>query len=129
MKKYGEIVIVDDDLTNNLICERILKNAGIAENVLSFVNIIDGLDYLKIAVKNNLIPDVLLLDIYFPLEDGWNFMQVFEEIFVNQAEKPQVFILSSSIANKDMMQAQANRYITDFIVKPLNEAKLMKYFA
>lgn len=60
----GTILVVDDDLTQQLIVFKILKNSG-----LNFIFADNGLEALELAQRY--LPDLVILDIILPKMNGY----------------------------------------------------------
>jgi CheY-like chemotaxis protein len=61
-----------------------------------------------------------------PVLDGWQFMDEFVKIHPLIKKKVTIYIVSSSIDEADFAKARSYEHISDFIVKPINVAKLQK---
>lgn len=122
--KYKNIMIVDDDKINNLVCENIIKNQKIAENTKAFLSTMGALKYIEMT-KN--FPDILFLDISFAGEpDGWTFLEKYKKLINQTRKKTSIYILSSSIAKNDIQKAKNDNLVIDYINKPLTKSKLEK---
>lgn len=58
------ILIMEDDINNRELTEKILKHSGF--HVVSVTNGREGLSILE-----NLVPDMIIMDLSMPLLDGW----------------------------------------------------------
>lgn len=121
------LLIIDDDFTNNLICENTVKKFQYFEHIKSVLTIQEGIDYLFQNEHTTLFPDVILLDLRFPEGEktGWDFLGNFPAMsdFVQRAS---LYVLTSSIARRDIMLTQTYPFIKGFMSKPLNEEKIKK---
>jgi len=66
------------------------------------------------------LPDVLFLDIFMPILDGWQFLERFAELSSVITKSPQIFILSSTLDVNDIERAEENPLVSGFIPKPVN---------
>ena len=122
MKKLGQIIFIDDDEVNNIICERIShKTLGTKENIFSFVYPEEGLEHIVTASKivDNDSQILLFLDINMPLLNGWDVLDLIEEMEQSVKEKLIIIMLSSSIDPTDRAKAENNKLVSEFIEKPL----------
>lgn len=124
MRKSRRYIIVDDDRTNNLICEYVVRGYDPSANILTFSEPELALISLKNSLKaQNSDPiTVLFIDVNMPTMSGWEFLRNLEKI-TDALEKLQVYILSSSIedfANEKEMYP----YVRGFLSKPLTKARL-----
>lgn len=124
MKKLN--LIIDDDEINNTFCKFIISKVGFDGQFESFTNPEDGLKFVAgILTEKHFDKVILFLDINMPIMNGWDFLKEFEKIYTNQIEIF-IYILSSSISDDDKSQAKANKYVRDFISKPLSMPALGK---
>lgn len=124
MKKLN--LIIDDDEINNTFCKFIITKVGLDGHFQSFTNPETGLAFIHALLLNKDYDKVILfLDINMPVMNGWDFLREFEKIYRNQTDI-QIYILSSSISDSDRSKAKTNRYVTDFISKPLSVPVLGK---
>tara|TARA_R110002049_G_scaffold305591_1_gene502632 strand:- start:430 stop:816 length:387 start_codon:yes stop_codon:yes gene_type:complete len=113
-----EVLIIDDDPINNLICEKILQIKGISSNSYSFTSAAKALDFL--AEIEGETPAAILLDLNLPEVDGWQFLEKFQ--FLNI--KTTIFILTSSIDPRDKNRSETYKDVKGFFTKPLMDGNL-----
>lgn len=125
MKTYKNVLIVDDDYMNNIICESILKKYDVFKQIVSVLSIQEGLERLTQTVNTSNFPDIIFLDLRFPdnEKNAWDFLK---ECAIIQDRSAELYILTSSIAKKDANIVQEYSFIKGFISKPLNEEKIKK---
>jgi len=121
-KKY---IIVDDDPTNNIICNIMLEMVLGKVDIKTFESPEKGLSFIKNEYSKSLFPTVLFLDINMPTLTGWQFMEEFEKLGKKVKDKISVYILSSSVDSRDKDKARANKYIKGFISKPLEKEVIL----
>jgi response regulator RpfG family c-di-GMP phosphodiesterase len=127
MSQNKSLLIIDDDFTNNLICENILKKIQYFQNIKSVLNIQEGIDYILQHKNTLLFPEVVLLDLRFPegQKTGWDFLTEFSSMN-DVLQNINLYVLTSSIARRDMALTETYPFIKGFISKPLNEEKIKK---
>lgn len=109
-------LIIDDDKLTCLLHSKLIIRSNIDPNPETFVKAAQALDYLK----KNLIEEkriLILLDINMEEMNGWKFIEKLKTLDQNQ--KCDVVILSSSISHIDKKKASETGYVLDFIEKPL----------
>lgn len=130
MKKFKRILLVDDDDTSNLLSTMVIADMEIAEDVDVAFNGEEAINYMlqncKKVDSNGVkkCPELILLDINMPVMDGFEFLEAFKVKF-GQNNKIPVVMLSSSNNKKDYEKASSYN-VKGFIVKPLNEEKLLE---
>ncbi|MBA0883494.1 response regulator [Flavobacterium undicola] len=121
------IWVVDDDPIYQIIMKKIIHKSNIFSSAYSFTNGKEAIDTLKqIILKDEKIPDIILLDIEMPILDGWGFMDEIT-ILKSRIDVPiQIYISSSSIAIEDKERAKNNTGILGYMCKPVTLDDLIK---
>ena len=118
--KYNKIMIIDDNNIDNYITSTLIKKNNFTNNLLEFDSGLKAIEYLEKNKNNNQeLPDLILLDIYMPLMDGFEFLHFFEKIDPAINKKCKICIVSSSIDDNDIIKARLDKNIYTFISKPL----------
>jgi CheY-like chemotaxis protein len=112
----SQIMIVDDDPVNNLICEKILQFKGVSNESISFTNAKSALHYLQSEKK----PSAILLDLNLPIMDGWGFLEELKKLDSNIP----IFILTSSVDPHDKEKSFTYQSVKGFFSKPLADQNL-----
>ena len=125
MSTIRKYIIVDDDPLNNLLCTMQLKSKLGEVEIKTFEVPEEGLAFIQNEYIKSLEPTVLLLDINMPTINGWEFMEQYEGFGEEVKNQITIYILSSSIDQRDRDKAKANQYIKGFISKPLNNGAIL----
>ncbi len=126
MKKIRKYIIVDDDPFNNVLGCIALKNALGLVDTKTFTQPEEGLAFVKAEYPKIQEPTILFLDINMPTLTGWEFMEQFEKLDKVIKENISVYILSSSVDQRDKDKAKANPSIKGFISKPLESETILE---
>jgi CheY-like chemotaxis protein len=126
-KLVNTVLLVDDDNMTNYLHQRVISKAEICADVKVAKN---GQEGIEILVELNQILTskddevVVFLDLNMPILDGWGFLREYEI----QKEKLQfnikIFVLSSSINPDDKARAEENKYVAQYVYKPLTSSSL-----
>lgn len=116
------IALVDDDEIFRFITERLLRRAGSRAEILTFHHGQAFLDHM-IQHSNNAdqLPDVVMLDLFMPVLDGWGVLDRFQSLRPLLAKQPTLYVVSSSIDPADLKRADAFPEVRSYITKPLTE--------
>lgn len=112
--------LIDDDFIHQFGMKRMLQRYQPSVGVIEFSNGLDAINFFKMPLQEEEIPEVIFLDINMPVMNGWEFMDEFVKIKPMLQKKIDIYILSSSTDSHDIQKAKSNPEITDYIVKPLS---------
>ena len=123
MKKINLACIVDDDPLHLYITKKYIELSNIVENVLVFKNGKEAYDSLKqMLSKSENLPEIIFLDLNMPVWDGWQFVDEFTKLTLDQ--KVSICILSSSNSEEDTERAKHYNIISKYLVKPTTESQM-----
>ncbi|MDP5229940.1 MAG: response regulator [Cellulophaga sp.] len=126
--KIERVCIIDDDPIFVYGTKILLNhNSSFGSSVIVYENGKEALDDLTALVKSEeKLPDVIFLDLNMPTMDGWEFLDEF--IKLSFKNRPKIFIVSSSIDQKDIKKARSYEIVQDFIAKPLSNTLMATIF-
>ncbi len=123
MKKISLVCIVDDDPLHLYITKKYIELSTIVEHVLVFKNGKEAYDSLKLMLsKHENLPEIIFLDLNMPVWDGWQFVDEFTKLTLEQ--NVSICILSSSNSEEDMERAKHYHIIEKYLVKPTTESRM-----
>lgn len=115
-------MVVDDDPTNNMICKFAIQKAAPGATIQLFTEPEDALQEIKENWAGVEGDTLLFLDINMPSMTGWDFLDVFSGFDPGLTRRFTIYILSSSIDDRDKLKAENNPFVTGFLSKPLSTA-------
>jgi len=122
MKK---LIFIDDSPLDHFILKRILYKYKLAYEVSCTDN---GEEVIRFLEQNrlskNILPDIILLDLYMPQFDGWAFLEKVQQIYAHLAKPVRIYILSSSINPRDIQYARQFACVQSFVFKPITREVL-----
>jgi CheY-like chemotaxis protein len=124
------IFLVDDDVIFQKIMKIRIEKKSLSEKLLSFANGETAFDYLNNPSywTNESLPDLIFLDINMPVMNGWQFLDAFNAIVDKLPKSIQIFMLSSSIDDRDIEKARSYHTVSDYLSKPLSDEGLEAIF-
>jgi len=114
-------IAIDDDPVNNLICKLTIEMVAGQPEILTFTNAALGFEYIQnqYAANRDKTQTILLLDINMPIMSGWEFLERFDNLAEDVKNLFKIYILSSSVDERDKQRSYANKNVSAFMVKPL----------
>lgn len=128
MSNSARFIVIDDDPLNNTICRLTIKKALGPVEVITFTDPQQGLQYIGDQYSNPELMEhsaVLFLDINMPVMNGWEFLEKYESLNPHVKSAIKVYILSSSVDDRDIEKAHANKNIVNYLAKPITKETVM----
>jgi two-component system chemotaxis response regulator CheY len=121
MKKPTHFMVVDDNRTSNLICEYAIRKFSAEAEVELFTEPEVALDKIKNEYRPDNVDDitVLFLDLNMPSMTGWDFLDAFKDLSKEVQKKFIIYILTSSVDERDKEKARTQPLVSGFYSKPL----------
>ncbi|NCD68697.1 response regulator [Mucilaginibacter agri] len=113
---YKNCLLIDDNYIDNFVTRRILESSNFVEAIAVRQSATEAIDALR---DGSVKPDVIFLDLRMPLMNGFEFLNEFDKIDFDGKEAIKIFMLSSSLDPTDVKRSTENKYVVQFIHKPL----------
>jgi CheY-like chemotaxis protein len=118
---FKTCLLIDDNYIDNFVTRKILESGNFAEKIIVVRSATEAISELR---AGNIVPDVIFLDVRMPLMSGFEFLEEYDRIHGLDKGNIKIFMLSSSLDPLDMRRSTDNKYITQFIHKPLTQKAL-----
>ena len=119
--RYKTCLLIDDNYIDNFVTRRILEACNFAEKIVVSSSATDAIALLR---SGSVKPDVIFLDIRMPQMGGFEFLQEYDKLDIENKQDVKIFMLSSSLDPTDLRKSFNNKYITHFLHKPLTQKAL-----
>lgn len=126
MKKINTICLIDDDKIFQYLAQKVITDTHLVKEIDVFSNGLEAIRFLESAkFDKKKLPDLILLDLFMPVMDGWGFLDEYLLLQAKLAKKIPIYIVSSSIDPFDIQKFRSISSVTDFIVKPMTKENFL----
>lgn len=116
------VCIIDDDPIHQRIAQILIEKNQIFDKVIPFQAAECALEYFAAnSTDPENLPETILLDLNMPNMDGWDFLEAFKTIDGEISKPVNIFIVTSSVDEKDKVRSQTFSSVKGFISKPLTK--------
>ena len=124
--RFKTCLLIDDNYIDNFVTRKILESGNFVENIVIRQSPDEAIESLRTgAVK----PDVIFLDIRMPMMSGFQFLEEYDKLEIENKEDIKMYMLSSSLDPTDMKKSLMNKYISNYIHKPITHKAIEDLFA
>ncbi|TGK36076.1 response regulator [Leptospira gomenensis] len=121
--------LIDDDSIYIMIAKRFLEKDGRTKKLRDFQDGEIALQQLQsLSGDKDELPDAILLDINMPFMDGWQFLDEFKKIRGDLAKNVKIFMVSSSVDERDIVKANSFPEVKGYLSKPLTQDHIQKLY-
>ena len=126
--KTTRFLVIDDDPDNNMITKFALNKTPDKAEIKIFLIPEEALEYIEkeYSQKEHLIPTVILLDINMPTMSGWEFIEAFSKFPEKLKEHFIIYILSTSVDERDKERADSNPIVSEYLEKPITKETALR---
>jgi CheY-like chemotaxis protein len=119
------VLLVEDESTFQMIGRILLRTIGLPpENFSSAQTGKEALELLdKLQTEGKPLPDLILLDVFMPIMDGFGFLEVYTKKDYTGKDGVTIIALTSSQDPRDI-ERMKQYGVTKYMSKPLEEGKI-----
>jgi CheY-like chemotaxis protein len=123
MKQF--ILVIDDDPIDCLIAQKVFESTNLTNEIIIKNSGSAAIELLTCLLQTNKrLPDHIFLDINMREMDGFEVLHELISKF-ERALSAKVHLLTSSIYYKDKERALINKWVSNFVIKPLTSEKVL----
>jgi len=130
--KVDSVCIIDDDLIYQFLAKEEIEYTNLVGKIMFFDDGEKAIHFLTATLDNNdvaSLPDVIFLDINMPIMDGWEFLGAYLLLKPRIGKNIVIYIVSSSIDIRDLDKARSISEVSDYIIKPISNKRLVSIFS
>lgn len=117
---FKTCLLIDDNYIDNFVTRKILEGSNFVEKIIVVRSANEAIESLS---NKSIQPDVIFLDVRMPMMGGFEFLEEYDKIDIDKSSI-KIFMLSSSLDPVDLRKSSDNKYITQFVHKPLTAEAL-----
>lgn len=122
MKRF---MLIDDDDIFNLLNSKVIENSGMGSEIVIFTSGQSALEEIQKRLNDpTTLPDFLFVDIRMPGMDGFEFLEAFHQLPGTEWHRIHIFMLTSSLDERDQEKAHRYPQVMGFFSKPLCQETL-----
>ena len=118
MNKIKHVLLVDDDDIFNMLHGEVLKRLLPEVRIDVFKSGQEVLIYLE--TEPNVEFDLMFLDIRMPVMGGFEVLESMASMEGDRFSNTRIYVLSSTLDDRDLQRAKEMPLVTDFIGKPMS---------
>lgn len=116
--------IIDDDPIHIFVTTDEIDKTDLFDTVISYKNGKEAFEALSEVHRNKeRLPDLILLDLNMPIWDGWDFLDEFTQLKLD--DKIVILIITSSNDPADIRRSKEYERVQNLVIKPITADKLV----
>jgi len=118
MNNHPHALLVDDDDIFNMLHGEVLKRLIPGVRMDVFKSGQELIEYLQQSPDEQI--DLIFLDIRMPVMDGFEVLALMTQMDPERFSNTKIYVLSSTLDDRDLARARETALVTDFIGKPMS---------
>lgn len=125
MSRFKSICIIDDDPICVFGIRKMIEQVNFFNDIKVYSNGLEAIqDFKKKLDENFILPSTIFLDLNMPIMDGWDFLEDFKKIPLEDRKNVRIHIVSSSVDSRDFTRANGYKEVNNFFTKPITKENI-----
>lgn len=117
-------LVIDDSYIDRLVCSMLIKREFETTDVHEMTSARNAIEWLRAWNAPSPSSLVIMLDIMMPEMNGFEFLEHFDKLDTQVKDASTIFMLSSTLDDKDVARAETHPYVKKLLSKPLSAKEL-----
>lgn len=126
------VYVIDDNYVDRMVTTFLVEKTIAASICIGYQSVSQAIEDIedKIAHSPGKLPRLILLDINMPLQDGWEFLRLYESLVKDlKVRLPYIYMLSSAVLPEEINRAKVHPLVDGFMAKPLTKTLIQSLLA
>lgn len=120
-----KVLIIDDCEIDRYVIKKLMERNNFSKDIITASSCKEGLQYLsKECVLAENLPDFIFLDLFMPVETGYDFLKIYSKRSQILKKKCRLVILSVLINEENAQVLLNNPDVYTLLQKPINEESI-----
>lgn len=119
--QFNRVMIIDDNDIDIFICKKMIEYYNFANEIIIKKSCAKALDFLLTCNSTEDWPDLIFLDLFMPVQNGYDFLEAYSKKSNAIKNKCKIIILSVLINEKVVQELCKNNNVYKFFPKPINK--------
>lgn len=114
-------LLIDDDSIFNFIHAKVIRQVDEEADIADFISSSEALSFIKERfISHKAEPTLVFLDINMPEMNGFELLDALKELPAESVSKMSIYIITSSLNEKDIRKSKEYPILKGYIGKPLS---------
>ncbi len=123
------VLLVDDNEAVNFAHKKLISTIDDCINIAIAEDGSEAIAHLENTSGTESYPDIIFLDINMPGMDGWQFLDTFEENYLNKSKAIIIVMVTTSFNPEDKKKFESYKFVHQYLNKPLKKSDVSAVFS
>ena len=125
------VYVIDHNYVDRMVTTFLVEKTIAASICIGYQSVSQAIEDIKGKITSpGKLPRLILVDINMPVQDGWEFLRLYEPLVKDlKVRLPYIYMLSSSVIPEEINRAKAHPLVDGFMAKPLTKTVIQSLLA